>query len=69
MIMEGSRSLGLLDRGNGSVVLVVVLFGLLSTVFVFRPKPPSTFAAGSGYGVGYGSGSIMLTGGSSSPRL
>jgi hypothetical protein len=60
------RTSGYSDRTNGLVLLILVLAGLLGSAFVVRPKRPSPFAAGSGYGVGYGSGSIMVTGGASS---
>jgi hypothetical protein len=61
--MEGSRSIGFLDRTNGLLMLILVVVGLLSTLFVVRPQRPSPFAAGSGYGVGFGSASIMVTSG------
>ena len=61
--MEGSRSIGFLDRTNGLMLLLLVLVGVLATLFVVRPQRPSPFAAGSGYGVGFGSASIMVTGG------
>jgi hypothetical protein len=68
-VLERYREPGFFARTNGLVVLVAVLAGLFATVFVFRPKAPSKFSAGTGYGVGYGSGSIMLTGGASVPNL
>lgn len=66
--MEGSRSIDFLDRTNGLIMLLLVLVGLLATLFVVRPRRPSPFAAGSGYGVGYGSASIMATSGNVNTR-
>jgi hypothetical protein len=59
--MEGTRSNKFLDRGNGVVLMILAVFGLVATLTVVRPQRPSPFAAGTGYGVGFGSDSIMLT--------
>jgi hypothetical protein len=52
--------LGYFQRTNGLVMLLIGLFVLITTATIFRPQRPSSFAAGSGYGVGYGSDSLMV---------
>ena len=60
-----TRELGYLERTNGLVVALIALFTVFATLMVFRPHRPSPFSAGSGYGTGYGSDSLML---GASPR-
>lgn len=59
------HELGYLDKTNGLVVLLMLLFAVIGTLLVFRPRSPSPFSAGSGYGTGYGSDSFMV---GASPR-
>ena len=54
-----TRELGYLEKTNGLVVALIVLFSAFATLMVFRPQRPSPFSAGSGYGTGYGSDSVM----------
>jgi hypothetical protein len=61
----GYHELGYLEKTNGLVVALIVLFSVLATLLVVRPHKPSPFSAGSGYGTGYGSDSVML---GASPR-
>jgi hypothetical protein len=42
------------------VLLLLMLFAVILTFGTFRPRRPSSFASGSGFGVGYGSDSIMF---------
>jgi hypothetical protein len=60
------RELGYLEKTNGLVIALIVLFSVIATLRVFRPHKASPFSAGSGYGTGYGSDSVML---GASPRL
>jgi hypothetical protein len=58
------NELGYLEKTNGLVMLVILLFTVLVTLGLFRPHRPSPFSAGSGYGTGYGTESLMFGGGS-----
>ena len=53
------------EKTNGLVLVLIGLVGLLSLATLFRPHRPSPFSAGSGYGTGYGTDSIMV---GASPR-
>ncbi len=52
--------LGYFQRTNGLVMLLIGLFLVITTATIFRPHRPSPFAAGSGYGVGYGTDSLYV---------
>ena len=56
---EPSR-VGPLERSNGVVLLLMLVFGVIMTLGIFRPQRPSSRSAGSGFGVGFGSQSIMI---------
>jgi hypothetical protein len=60
-----TAELGLTQKTNGLVVLLIALVTVLATLAVTRPRSPSPFSAGSGFGTGYGSESIMV---GASPR-
>jgi hypothetical protein len=38
----------------------MLVFGVIMTLGIFRPQRPSSRSAGSGFGVGFGSQSIMI---------
>ena len=54
------REVGFLEKTNGLVVVLIALFAAVATLLVFRPHKPSAFSAGSGYGTGYGTDSVMV---------
>jgi hypothetical protein len=51
---------GVLDKTNGLVVMLILLFGLVTTLGIFRPHRPSPFTAHGAFGAGFGSESIMV---------
>jgi hypothetical protein len=51
---------GGLERSNGLVILLILLFGVIATLGIVRPRRPSSFSTGSGFGVGFGAESIMF---------
>jgi hypothetical protein len=48
------------EKTNGLVLLLIGLVGVFATATLFRPRAPSPFSEGSGFGTGYGSDSIMV---------
>jgi hypothetical protein len=54
------------QQTNGLLLVLAVIMGVLVTAALVRPRRPSPFSAGSGYGTGYGSDSLMV---GASPRL
>lgn len=58
--MEPALPLPTPRRTSGVVLILAALTALLSLAAVFRPREPSPFAAGSGFGVGYGAESVMF---------
>ena len=54
------NELGYFEKTNGLVLLVILLFTVLMTLGIFRVHRPSPFSAGSGYGTGWGTESIMV---------
>jgi len=54
------NELGYTEKTNGLVLLIILLFTVLLTLGLFRPHRPSPFSAGSGYGTGWGTDSIMF---------
>jgi hypothetical protein len=56
------NELGYTEKTNGLVLLIILLFTVLFTLGVFRPHRPSPFSAGSGYGTGWGTESLMFGG-------
>jgi hypothetical protein len=57
------NELGYTEKTNGLVLLIILLFTVFATLGLFRPHRPSPFSAGSGYGTGWGTESIMVGGG------
>jgi len=55
----------LISKTGGLVLLVFALAGAVAMAAAFRPRAPSPFSVGSGYGTGHGTDSIMMGG---SPR-
>lgn len=62
--MSGVRTepgrVGGLERSNGLVILLMLVFGVITTLGIVRPRRPSSFSNGSGFGVGFGAESIMF---------
>ena len=54
------NELGYLEKTNGLVLLIILLFTVLVTLGLFRPHRPSPFSEGSGYGTGWGTESLMV---------
>jgi hypothetical protein len=57
------HELGYFEKTNGLVALLIGLFLAFSMAALFRPHRPSPFSAGSGYGTGHGTESLMFGGG------
>jgi hypothetical protein len=55
--------LGYFEKTNGLVAVLIALFLVVTTATLFRPHRPSPFSAGSGYGTGWGTESLMFGGG------
>lgn len=55
-----TEELRLHKKTNGLVLLLCTLAAVASLVGVFRPRAPSPYSEGSGYGPGHGSDSIMF---------
>ena len=51
---------GGLERSNGLVVLLLLVCGVIATLGLVRPRRPSSFSTGSGFGVGFGAESVMF---------
>lgn len=63
--MGGRDELGYTEKTNGLVLALFALVGLVITLGIVRPKEPSPFSAGSGYGAGHGRAALMF---GASPR-
>jgi hypothetical protein len=61
-----SEEIGFTRKTNGLVLALIALVMVVAVFTVFRPRRPSPFCSGSGFGVGYGSDGIMV---GASPRL
>jgi hypothetical protein len=60
VVMAARDELGYTEKTNGLVLLLFALVAVVVGVGVFRPKAPSPFSHGSGYGAGHGSAALMF---------
>ena len=58
--MDSPHEIPQLAKTNGVLVMLILLFGLVTTLGIFRPHRPSPFTAHGGYGAGWGTESIMV---------
>jgi hypothetical protein len=52
--------MGPLEKTNGLVVFLMLLVGMVSTLWVVRPHRPSRFTEHGAFGAGYGAESLMV---------
>jgi hypothetical protein len=60
-----TSELGFTKQTNGVLLVLAALVGAIAFFSVVRPRRPSPFSAGSGFGTGFGSESLMV---GASPR-
>jgi hypothetical protein len=55
-----TSELGFTKQTNGVLLVLAALVGAIAFFTVVRPQRPSPFSAGSGFGTGFGTESLMV---------